>query len=914
MGMKKRILTFLLTIATMLACIFGFSACGKVEFQLSFVVENSVYATVSTSGNEMISMPENPTKEGYTFDGWYWDENIWEQPFTANSLLDAPLSSDMKVYAKFNKNHTHEYTQTRTEPTCAEKGAIAYTCACGDSYTEEISATGVHTWNAGEETTAPSCTKGGVTTYTCTVCKTATKTEPIDKLRHEYSTEWSSNDTYHWHECVCGDKADEEKHAAGVPATATTPQTCTVCDYILQEETGILFNTLTVDGTDVYGKVSNDTAIFSFIGEITVKGDATYVVDVHISCNNPIESKTAELSVGDNTFYVLEKIGNNVKLYTVTIRRRPMYEVIFNTNGGTSVERQVVEEDSLISQPTTTRAGYTCTGWDYDFTTPITKNTEITASWSANTDTKYTVVYYLQNIDDDYYTPYETLELTGKTDTTAYGETDRYAHFTYNASKSTISGNIDGEGTRILSVYYTRNQYVISTARNNIKAGAVSAGDTYKYNQEISLTATTNDGYTWLGWYDGDTLVCDAEEFTFKAEKDITYTAMWSVNTDTKYTVVYYLQNIDDDHYTPYETLECKDETDTTAVAEIKAYAHFTYHESASTISGNIDGKGTLALSVYYTRNQYSLSIDDTSVGSITNAGTYKYGVEEFTSTATPSVGCDFLGWYHGEMLLSSALTYTFNSTQDVVARFTINADILPFEFISTENTITITGIRDKTVTEIVVPDFVSAITKGAFAGCRNLTEITLPFVGGTTRFGYIFGADSYSNNGYYVPSTLRKVKITSATSIGNYAFYNCSNLTSIELPDGVISIGDNAFNHCSSLTSIELPDSVASIGGKVFYNCSSLTSIIVGENNTAYCAIDGNLYTKDGRTLLQYAAGKTDTAFTIPDSVVDIGAYAFAWCDNLTSVLMGDGVINICEGAFYYSCGLTNIVLSANV
>ena len=105
--MKKRFLTFILTIATMLMCIFGFSACGgNVEFEINFVVENEVYATVSTSGNEVISMPENPTKDDYTFDGWYWDENTWEKPFTANSLLDAPLSSDMQVYAKFNKNHT----------------------------------------------------------------------------------------------------------------------------------------------------------------------------------------------------------------------------------------------------------------------------------------------------------------------------------------------------------------------------------------------------------------------------------------------------------------------------------------------------------------------------------------------------------------------------------------------------------------------------------------------------------------------------------------------------------------------------------------------------------------------------------------------------------------------------------------
>jgi hypothetical protein len=60
-----------------------------------------VYATINTNGQEVIKMPEDPQKAGYEFRGWYWDEGTWQQPFTANSLLDAPLSSNMRVYAYF---------------------------------------------------------------------------------------------------------------------------------------------------------------------------------------------------------------------------------------------------------------------------------------------------------------------------------------------------------------------------------------------------------------------------------------------------------------------------------------------------------------------------------------------------------------------------------------------------------------------------------------------------------------------------------------------------------------------------------------------------------------------------------------------------------------------------------------------
>ncbi len=103
--MKKRFLTLMLTLATILAGLFGFSACGRVEFKVNFVVDGAVYATLGTNGREIIKMPENPTKDEYTFDGWYWDENIWEKPFSVNSLLDAPLSSNMNVYCKWKANY-----------------------------------------------------------------------------------------------------------------------------------------------------------------------------------------------------------------------------------------------------------------------------------------------------------------------------------------------------------------------------------------------------------------------------------------------------------------------------------------------------------------------------------------------------------------------------------------------------------------------------------------------------------------------------------------------------------------------------------------------------------------------------------------------------------------------------------------
>ena len=151
-------------------------------------------------------------------------------------------------------------------------------------------------------------------------------------------------------------------------------------------------------------------------------------------------------------------------------------------------------------------------------------------------------------------------------------------------------------------------------------------------------------------------------------------------------------------------------------------------------------------------------------------------------------------------------------------------------------------------------------------------------------------------------------------THIGNRAFYYCDSLTSVTIPNSVTSIGKSAFYYCTSLTSVVIPNSVTSIGERAFYDCYSLTSITVSANNAAYKDIDGNLYTKDGKTLIQYAIGKTATSFTIPDSVTSIGNYAFSNCYSLTSGVIGDSVTNIGDSAFSGCYRLVEIVNNSSL
>ena len=151
-------------------------------------------------------------------------------------------------------------------------------------------------------------------------------------------------------------------------------------------------------------------------------------------------------------------------------------------------------------------------------------------------------------------------------------------------------------------------------------------------------------------------------------------------------------------------------------------------------------------------------------------------------------------------------------------------------------------------------------------------------------------------------------------TGICKWAFDDCDSLTSVFIGDSVTTIGEYAFYGCTSLTSVFIGDGVTKIGNSAFSRCTSLTSITVSENNTAYKSMDGDLYSKDGKTLIQYAIGKTATQFTIPDSVTTIGYSAFNGCTSLTSVIIGDSVTTIGGWAFSYCSSLTSVVIPDSV
>ncbi len=243
-------------------------------------------------------------------------------------------------------------------------------------------------------------------------------------------------------------------------------------------------------------------------------------------------------------------------------------------------------------------------------------------------------------------------------------------------------------------------------------------------------------------------------------------------------------------------------------------------------------------------------------------------------------------------------------------------------------------------LTTVVLPDSVAVVEGNPFINCPRLTRIVLSpdhpalemvngvlFSKGDRRL--ICCPMNWQSRMYAIPE--------GTLGIAECAFYKCANLTRVTIPDSVMHLGDRAFFLCSGLTAVTIPAGVTEVGLNPFAACKALTAVAVAPENPVLTTVDGVLFGKADRRLICYPIGRTDTAYTVPQGIRDIGGYAFSNSPNLTRVTLPDGVTSIgryafltCEkltevnipdgvttidyGAFYSCTALTSLRIPASV
>ncbi len=206
-------------------------------------------------------------------------------------------------------------------------------------------------------------------------------------------------------------------------------------------------------------------------------------------------------------------------------------------------------------------------------------------------------------------------------------------------------------------------------------------------------------------------------------------------------------------------------------------------------------------------------------------------------------------------------------------------------------------------ITDVVVQSGVTRIGAYAFYWCSNLTSVTFPT--GVESIGY---------------NAFARCKLESLTlpnglkSIGQSAFYDNRALKTLTIPQGVTEIGSSAFYNCA-MTSVALPGSLTTLWATAFESCESLKSFSLSSYSATFSVADGVLYNKDGTTLVVYPCGKNrGGSFTVPDGVTRIGDYAFLWCDGLVGVTFPAGLESIGRAAFSHCTDLKSVTIPASV
>ena len=368
------------------------------------------------------------------------------------------------------------------------------------------------------------------------------------------------------------------------------------------------------------------------------------------------------------------------------------YTITFDANGGscTTASKSVTYASTYGDLPVPTREGYGFDGW---FTaqndgTKVTGNDTVTITAGQTLYAHWKPGAYTITFDTDGGSAIDPITQDYGTKITAPAAPTKTG-YTFNGWNPAIPETMPARNVTV-KAKWTANQYTITFETDG---GSACADITVTFGQTYGTLPTPEKaGYTFAGWYAGETPV--TAETMVEITANQTLTAHWNAKGNTPYTVEYYQQNLADNDYTKVEEKSLSGQTDSTVEAEIVNYTGFTVNNEKSTTSGMVAGDGGLVLKVYYDRNTYQITwvVD----GRETSA-TYRFGVTPTAPAAEKAAdnsgSYTFTGWDKTPAPVTEHARYTaqFRKKYDaVIGETTYRTVALALEAAKTGETVTV--------------------------------------------------------------------------------------------------------------------------------------------------------------------------------------------------------------------------------
>ena len=885
--MKRKFLIVLLAMIVAIVSAFALTACSKVSVELSFKVDGETYATVSTKGNETIAMPKDPEKAGYVFDGWYWDEGTWERPFTANSLLDTPLSSNMSVYAKFSEPHDHtfstewEHDETHHwhKATCGHSGEKqnyeehkynGSTCTvCGYDNPAAVfsfelvgNAYAVTAYNgSASEAVMPSTYQGKEVTvigrrafYDCKTLRKITLPKTLIEIGEEafgYCNALKEADiaacTRLKDNAFIGcTKLAELTFPNGLTSIGESPfEECTSLKKVTLES-GSVSEKVFAGNTDiqeiVLGEGVTNVAQNAFKGCRSLKRLTMPEVTEAESFQKYYFGLETYMYImsgsGADGLYPSELRGYKVgtTIFQIPVDGSDWYYAKNGLNYGNNTVMHNGKEYVYGGEPISVST------WE-DYYVTVNVSYKRPKLWSANF----------------YYTPDSPLEKLTVT----------------NQMISTYNKVFHGLKCEKDIVKKFPIESVTVNGANDVFIDEFSVDD-YTFNVKHTDGLIEVFPLTW------DNIKTDPSDFDTAGEKTLTV-EYGGVSSDFPLNIkLHKFEGLSmDDLVTIYngntKSLTVKGApTDATVTYKNNNQVKVGEYVVTATVKKRYYETVTLTATLYIRQSAYKITyvLGEDGVTNPNPSG-YSFG-KEMTLQSPESNSWEFLGWY-----TDSGFTKAFTGiTTSTYGDLTVYAK---WKSIFTTSGNTITGLTDygKTLAEIAIPAringaSITTIGEKAFYNNKTLTGVTIGnnvTTIGTSAFSGCSGLTDIT-----IPSKV--------TSIASSTFSGCTGLTSITIPSKVTSIASSTFSGCTGLKSITLPSGLTSIGSSAFSGCTGLKSITLPSGLTS---IGSSAFS--GCTRL--------SGITIPSGVTSIGDSAFSGCGSLTSVTIPDSVTSIGSGAF---------------